>query len=160
MLASNGHLIRKTYFWWMNANRDSGAIGLFALNTFNVNGEFSSVALNNFAGLLAFEVSSGDHDFVIFAYWYAANVVLLAQLFAQWCTHNLTSDMRWSSEVSPTVLPSSWWHKLIEFHFQLLSKFLFQKLVNYYQLIFFLNLKYNYSISVTLFFIYHRLIKK
>ena len=43
----------------VNADRNSGAVGLFTLYTLNVNGKLSSVALHDFARLLTLVVTSG-----------------------------------------------------------------------------------------------------
>ena len=44
----------------VNANMYGGSIGLFTLYALNVNGELASVALQDFAGLLTFVVTSSD----------------------------------------------------------------------------------------------------
>ena len=47
------------YLWGVNADGHGGTIGLFALNTLNVNDIFASVTLQHFARLLTFVVTSG-----------------------------------------------------------------------------------------------------
>lgn len=85
---------------------DGGTVGLFTLDTLDVADELSSVTFQNLAGLLSLVVTAGDHDLVILSDWDGADVVLLAQLLAQWGAHDLSADVRWSGEMSLTILSS------------------------------------------------------
>lgn len=49
--------VRCPYLRGVNTNVDTGPIGLFTLNPFNVNNPLLSVALDNFANLLALVVT-------------------------------------------------------------------------------------------------------
>lgn len=44
----------------MNADVNGGTVGLLALNSLDVKGELSSIALNDLAGLLAFVVATDN----------------------------------------------------------------------------------------------------
>ena len=90
----------------MDSNVDSGTVGLLSLDSLNVDGEFLSVALDNFSGLLTFVVASGDHNFVVFTDRDASNAVFLSQVTAERGAHDLPSDVRRSREVAKTILSS------------------------------------------------------
>lgn len=100
---------------------DCGSIGLFSLDTLNVDDILLPVDLHHFANLLAFVVSTDNlfvnkmslrvhlnitlpdpiycpfklHylDFVIFADGHGPHVVLLAELLGQWGRHDLPPDV-------------------------------------------------------------------
>lgn len=100
---------------------DCSSIGLFSLDTLNVDDILFPVDLHHFANLLAFVVSTDDlfgikiglqvhlnvlpsdptyrqfklHylDFVIFADGHGPHVVLLAELLGQWGRHDLPPDV-------------------------------------------------------------------
>merc|ERR1719474_2048747 len=67
----------------VDADRDSGTIGLFTLDPLNVNNIFLSVHLRHFACLLAFVVAPSNDDLVVLSDWHAADAVLLSQVFGQ-----------------------------------------------------------------------------
>lgn len=48
------------YLWWMNANRCVGAVGLFPLDTFNVDDKLLSVDLDHFADCIALVVTTNN----------------------------------------------------------------------------------------------------
>jgi len=64
---------------WMNTNLDGRSVHFLALHSFDVDDEFSSVNLDDLTGLLAFEVTTDNHDFVILSDWKRSNVVLSSQ---------------------------------------------------------------------------------
>lgn len=85
---------------------DGGTVSLFTLDTLDVADELSSVTFQDLAGLLSLVVTTGDHDLIVLADWDGADVVLLAQLLAQWGAHDLSADVRWRGEMSLTILSS------------------------------------------------------
>lgn len=59
------------YLWWMNTDRSVCAVGLFTLDTFNVNDKLLSVDLDHFADCIALVVTTNNlQDIIIFIlYW-------------------------------------------------------------------------------------------
>ena len=132
-----------TYFWWVDANWDSCSVGLLTLDPLDVDHELLSVALDDFANLLALVVTSYNlmqnlHirnteqwldqftsnylNFIILSDGDVTNVVLLFQLFWQRRSHQVTTNVRRSAKVALTVLPARRRDPRIEFHFRRVSK--------------------------------------
>jgi len=88
-----------------DANGDALAVGLLADNSLDVYHIFQSVDTGDLA-LTAFVRSSNDGDFIIFADGDGADVVLLAQLFAQRSAHDCPTLAGGSREVRLARLPS------------------------------------------------------
>merc|ERR1719272_789920 len=84
----------------MDSNVNRCTIGLFTLDAFNVNTEFLAGTLDNLANLLAFVVTTYNLNFVVFANGDILDSVFRAEIFGQWSSHQLPSDVRWSSEMA------------------------------------------------------------
>ena len=101
---------------WVNTNLDGGSVHFLALHSFDVDDEFSSVNIDDLTGLLAFEVTTDNHDldiyirhtvttvnskyyksvtnvtktyFVILSDWKRSDVVLSSQFLGEWSRHDL-----------------------------------------------------------------------
>jgi len=88
----------------VNADRDSGAVGLLALNALDVNNVFLSVDLSDFASLLSLVMAPGDDDFIVLSYGHASDIVLGPQILGEGGAHDLAPDVRWRLEVAAPVL--------------------------------------------------------
>ena len=64
----------------MDSNVDGGTICFVTLDPFNVDAELLSVALDNFADLLTFEMSSDNLDLIVFSDGHGPNTVLLPEV--------------------------------------------------------------------------------
>jgi len=89
---------------WVNTNLDGGSVHFLALHSFDVDDEFSSVNIDDLTGLLAFEVTTDNHDFIILSDWKRSDVVLSSQFLGEWSRHDLSSAVGWGIEVSRTLL--------------------------------------------------------
>ena len=90
---------------WVDTNLDGATVHFLALHSFDVDDEFSSVNIDNLAGLLAFEVTTDNHDldnfiinchtnvivtyFIILSDRKRSDVVLSSQFLGEWSRHDL-----------------------------------------------------------------------
>ena len=64
--------ITRYYLGWMDSHVDCGSVGLFTLNSFDVNYKFFTVTLNNLSYLLTFVVASEDLNFIVLTNWHCS----------------------------------------------------------------------------------------
>ena len=90
---------------WVDTNLDGATVYFLALHSFDVDDEFSSVNIDNLAGLLAFEVTTDNHDldnfiihchtnvivtyFIILSDRKRSDIVLSSQFLGEWSRHDL-----------------------------------------------------------------------
>jgi hypothetical protein len=86
-----------------DTNRSSGTVNLLARDTVNVDDPLLTVDLDDltFATLVG---TTNDHDFVILADGDRTNAVLLTEFLGQRSTHNLTTNIGGSGEMSLSAL--------------------------------------------------------
>ena len=119
----------------VNSHVNLGTVCLLTLNSVNVNDPALSVDLgkrnrrhrqdwkfllkshlDNFSSLLAFEVASGDHDFVVLSYRQGPHVVFLPQFLGQGCAHDDPAHARRGREMSLSAFSPGGGHVPIELH--------------------------------------------
>merc|ERR1719354_1530802 len=94
----------------------SCSIGLFALDSFNMNNIFFPVSLEYFANLLTFEVSSDNLHFIVFADRHGSDSIFLAKILRQRSTHESPSNMRRGIKICLPVLSPGRSLVLVKFH--------------------------------------------
>lgn len=72
--------------------------------------------LDNFSSLLAFEVATGDHDFVVLSNRKGPHVVFLPELLRQGCTHDDPAYAGGGRKMPLSAFPPRGGHVPIELH--------------------------------------------
>lgn len=130
----------KTHLGWVDANENRGTILFFTLNSFNMNNVFGPVNGDNFAHTGSLVVAANNlkinktHEnkispklsefthlnLIVFANGNRSDTVFLTQILAQRGTHDASSNVGWSVEMTLACLPSRGGYQLVHFcHFEL-----------------------------------------
>lgn len=103
-------------FGWMDTNWNCSSISFLTLDPLNVDHKLLTVALDDFANLLSFVVTTYNLNFIVLADRDVSDVVLLFKFFGERSRHQLSADVGRCTKMTLAILAARRSYSCVQLH--------------------------------------------